>query len=258
LLRSLQERGKLIQDEDGCWTEGKTFSWDKLPTRVEAVISERVGRLPPELYRALEVASVEGEEFTAEVVAHVLAVDEGLLVQQLSKQLDRKHHLVTAGQSRRLNGQRISPYQFRHHLFQTYLYESLDNIERTYYHEQVGGTLERFYQEHPEEMKQNLVKLTRHFQEAEMPQKAIDYLRLLGEEAERLSASEEAIVQFRNALALCMKMKQTPKRDQAEMELIMALGAQLIATRGFSSQEVERIYTRARQLWTPSQFPDSP
>lgn len=248
LLRSLQERGELVQDEHGCWTEGKTFSWDKLPTKVEAVISERVGRLPPDLYRALEVASVEGEEFTAEVVARVAAVDEGYLVQQLSEQLDRKHHLVAAGHPRRLNGQRISPYQFRHQLFQTYLYESLDDVERTYYHEQVGGTLESFYQGHPEEMKENLFKLARHFQEAEMPQKAINYLRLSGEEAERLSASEEAIAQFRNALELCMKMKQTPKRDQIEMGLIMALGAQLIATRGYSSVEVEQIYTRADQL----------
>ncbi len=248
LLRSLQDRGDLIRDEAGRWTEGKTLSWDKLPARVEAVIAERMGRLPEELHRALEVASVEGEEFTAEVVADVLAEDEGLLVRQLSEQLDRKHRLVVAGQPWRLDGQRISRYRFRHHLFQTYLYGSLDNVERAYFHEAVGGTLERFYQEHPEEMNAILVKLSRHFQEAGMAQKAIDYLRLSGEKAERLSASEEAIAHFRNALALCGKIPDPLERDQIELRLTMALGAQLIATGGYSSAEAGQIYTRARQL----------
>jgi DNA-binding SARP family transcriptional activator len=247
LLRSMQERGDLIQDEAGRWTEGKKLSWDRLPARVEAVISERMGRLPQELHRALEVASVEGEEFTAEVVADVLAVDEGVLIRQLSEQLDRKHRLVAAGRPRRLDGQRVSRYRFRHHLFQTYLYGSLDNIERAYLHEGVGGTLERFYQEQPEEKNAILVKLARHFQEAGMPQKAIDYLRLSGEKAERLSASEEAITHFRNALALCARIPDTLERDQIELGLTMALGAQLVATRGFSSAEVEQVYTWARR-----------
>jgi DNA-binding SARP family transcriptional activator/predicted ATPase len=248
LIRSLQDRGDLIQDEAGCWMEGKMLSWDKMPARVEAVIAERMGRLPQELHRILEVASVEGEEFTAEVVADVLAVDEGILVQQLSEQLDRKHRLVVAGRPRRLDGQRVSRYRFRHHLFQTYLYGSLDNIERAYLHEGVGGTLEKFYQEHPEEMNTNLVKLARHFQEAGMFQKAVDYLRLSGEKAERLSASEEAINHFRNALVLCAKMPDTLERDQTELGLTMALGAQLVATRGYSSTQVGQFYTRARWL----------
>ncbi len=248
LLRSLQDRGDLTQDEAGRWLEGSTLSWDKLPARVEAVIAERMGRLPQQLHRVLEVASVEGEEFTAEVIAKVLTVDEGMLVRQLSEQLDRKHRLVAAGRPWRLDGQRVSRYRFRHHLFQTYLYGSLDTIERAYLHEGVGQTLERFYLEHPEEMKAVLVKLARHFQEAGMSQKAIDYLRLSGEKAERLSASEEAIAHFRNALALCAKLPDTVERDQTELGLTMALGAQLVATRGYSPEEVKEIHERARQL----------
>ena len=42
-----------------------------MPARVEGVIKERIGRLPPDLYQLLTIASVEGEEFTAEVVAAV-------------------------------------------------------------------------------------------------------------------------------------------------------------------------------------------
>jgi len=66
------------------------------PVRVEAVIAECMGRLPQELRRLLEVASVEGEEFTAEVIADVLVSDEGILIRQLSEQLERRHRLVNA------------------------------------------------------------------------------------------------------------------------------------------------------------------
>jgi len=43
-------------------------------------------------------------------------------------------------------------------------------------------------------------------------------------------------------------MPDTLERDQTELGLIMALGAQLVATRGYSSADVEQTYTRARQL----------
>ena len=56
---------------DGLWVEGPTLDWETLPARVEAVIAERIGRLAQPLQSALRVASVEGETFTAEVVAQV-------------------------------------------------------------------------------------------------------------------------------------------------------------------------------------------
>jgi predicted ATPase len=71
LLRGLQEQGDLVQDPEGRWVEGPALDWETLPARVEAVIAERIGRLAEPLQAALRVASVEGEVFTAEVVARV-------------------------------------------------------------------------------------------------------------------------------------------------------------------------------------------
>ena len=69
LLRDMQERGVLVQDERGRWVEGTAVDWELLPARVEGVIETRVNRLEEELREALTIASVEGEQFTAEVVA---------------------------------------------------------------------------------------------------------------------------------------------------------------------------------------------
>jgi DNA-binding SARP family transcriptional activator len=71
LLRDLEERGDLRQDEAGLWVAELNLVGDVLPVRVEGVIEKRIGRLDPELREALVIASVEGEEFTAEVIAKV-------------------------------------------------------------------------------------------------------------------------------------------------------------------------------------------
>ncbi|MFQ5341849.1 MAG: AAA family ATPase, partial [Anaerolineae bacterium] len=117
LLRDLQERGDLIQDEVGRWVEGPSLNLGKLPARVEGVIAERIGRLEDELREALTVASVEGEDFTAQVIARVQALSERELVRRLTQELGRQHRLVQEQGIQRVGGQRLSLYRFRHNLF---------------------------------------------------------------------------------------------------------------------------------------------
>ncbi|HEY44237.1 MAG TPA: protein kinase, partial [Anaerolineae bacterium] len=110
LLRALQERGDLIQDDQGKWAEGPALRWDALPARVEAVIEERVGRLEEELREVLSVASVEGEDFTAQVVARVQEVKERQLLRELSQELEKRHRLVKDQGELKVNGQLLQRY----------------------------------------------------------------------------------------------------------------------------------------------------
>ncbi|MFQ5858707.1 MAG: AAA family ATPase, partial [Anaerolineae bacterium] len=202
LLRNLQERGDLVQDEEGRWIEGPVLDWGLLPTRVEGVIEERIGRLEEELREALRVASVEGEEFTAEVVARVQAVNERGLVRQLSGELDKQHRLVGARGIRRLGRRRLSLYRFQHNLFQKYLYNSLDEVERAYFHEDVGLVLEELYGEQTEEI---AVQLARHFLEADRDDKALAYLMKAGDAAARVYANAEAVAHYTRALEVAKR-----------------------------------------------------
>ena len=94
LLRAMQERGDLVRDEDEAWTEGAVIDWGSLPGRVEAVIEERIGRLEQALRQTLSIASVEGEDFTAQVTAMVKEVSERQLLGELSQELEKRHRLV--------------------------------------------------------------------------------------------------------------------------------------------------------------------
>jgi len=247
MLRGLQERGDLVQDEDGHWVEGPALDWDTLPERVEAVIGERIGRLPMSLQEAIKVAGVEGEIFTSEVMARVQQVDEREMVRQLSGELDKRHRLVMGRGSRRLDagGQRLSHYRFRHILFQHYVYHSLDEAERTYLHEAVGNELERLYGEQTEEV---AVELARHFEQAGLTAKAVGYLRQAGDRAVRLSANQEAIAHFYKGLALLKTLPETAERAQQELPLQIALFAPLAGAKGYGAPELGKAYTRAREL----------
>jgi predicted ATPase/DNA-binding XRE family transcriptional regulator len=247
MLRGMQERGDLVQDEGGLWVEGPALDWETLPARVEGVIGERINRLRVVLQEVLKAASVEGEFFTAEVLARAQRVDEPVMVQRLSGELDRRHRLVKSQSSRRMGpgGQRLSHYRFRHILFQRYLYTSLDDVERAYLHETVGTAMEELYQDQTEEV---AVQLAWHFQMAGSVVKAAGYLWGAGERAVRLSAHEEAITHFTQALELFETLPDPSQYAREELSLQTALGHALIVVKGSAAPEVEHAFARAREL----------
>jgi tetratricopeptide (TPR) repeat protein/predicted Ser/Thr protein kinase len=245
LMGSMRERDMLIRDDAGRWIETSTMDWETLPARVEGTIGERLDRLPDPLRRALTFASVQGEEFVAEVLARVQGTGTREAVDLLSGELDKRHRLVVPQGTRRLDGQRISTYRFRHNLFQKYLYGQMDETERAYVHEDVGHALETLYGERVEDV---AGPLARHFQEAGLPEKTIGYLRMAGERATRLSANEEAIGHLRRALKVLEGMPASRDRDREELALQLALGPPLLGTAGPGSEDLSRAYLRAHEL----------
>jgi DNA-binding SARP family transcriptional activator/predicted ATPase len=247
LLRGLQERGDLVKDPEGHWVEGPALDWERLPARVDAVIAERIGRLAPASRAALRVASVEGELFTAEVVARVRGAGEAEVVGRLSGELDRRHRLVRAQGIQRVDGRRLSRYRFRHILFQRYLYGSLDEVERAHLHEAVGNTLESLHEGQAEGLAAIAGQLAWHFQEAGIPERAIHYLHQAGQRAVQLSAYQEGITHLTRALALLTALPDSPHRAQLELALLLVLGMAWVGARGYGP-EVKQAYTQAQEL----------
>jgi DNA-binding SARP family transcriptional activator len=252
LLRGLQERADLGLDHEGRWIEGPALDWDTLPARVEAVIAERVGRLTQPLQATLRVASVEGEVFTAEVAARVQGIGDREMLTRLSSELDRRHRLIRAQSISRTDGRLLSRYRFRHIMFQSYLYGTLDEVERAHLHQQVGSTMEQLYQD--EASGPVAVDLARHFGEAGIVDKAIHYLHQAGRRAMWLSAYQEAIAHLTRGLALLTSMPgagaQAHRSERAERELSLqlALGMAWTGGKGTQAPEVRDAYSRALEL----------
>lgn len=245
LLRAMQERGHLVRDGDGRWVESPTLDWDLLPARVEGVIESRITRLDERLRQMLAVASVEGETFSAEVIARVENATPRDVVRILSSELERRHLLVASQGLAQFGPVRLSLHRFLHNLFQQYLYGSLTAGERSYLHLDVGSALEAIFAGQTDVV---AAYLARHFDEAGVLAKAASYRHQAGEKARRMSANQEAVEHFRRGLALLEGLPAGPERIQLELALQMSLGTTFIATHGYPWWEVEQAFSRARDL----------
>lgn len=245
LLSELQRRGDLVGNRHGEWVAGPDLDWDTLPAKVEGVIAERIGRLEEELQEMLTAASVEGERFTAEVLAEVQAMPARQVLRVLGSELHREHRLVNELGVRQIDRVRLSLYRFVHNLFRQYLYNSLGTGERAYLHRDVGEILEELLGDRTEEA---AADLARHFEEADLPTKAAHYRLQAGNRARRMSAHTEAATHLTCGLELIKGMPDGSEKIQLELQLQAALGTVLIATHGYAAPEVEDTLCRAREL----------
>jgi DNA-binding SARP family transcriptional activator/predicted ATPase len=248
LLRSMQLRGDLYRNEQGKWVEGGRLNWEALPARVEAVIAERIGHLHPDCQELLRIASVEGEQFTAEILAEIAGAQVHEVLKILSQELGKRHRLVLAQSRGQIHRQTYSQYRFRHFLYQKYLYQHLDEVEKIHLHEQTGSALEAFYLHDLDKYPEITHHLARHFYLAGMFEKAAQYYTEAGKYALQLGAHGEAVTHFKQALQLVMTFPESENRDRQALSLHLSLGPLLTATQGWAAPELEANYQQAEEL----------
>ncbi|MFO7625592.1 MAG: AAA family ATPase [Anaerolineales bacterium] len=228
LLRSMQERGDLVHDPSGLWVTGRWLDWERLPARVEAVIAERIGRLPLPQQELLRAASVEGETFTAEVSANVLGLDEHQVLGWLSGLLSREQKIVQAlnvAHARPTSANpptRLSRYHFNHIYFQKFLYHTLDPVERSTLHERTGITLENLYGPMATEI---ALQLAWHFEQAGRYTRAAEFLLVAAKQAMNLSAPLQARALYDRCLGLLRQIPQSPESIHLEIQVQLAQDA---------------------------------
>ena len=248
LVREMRERGSLVRDEAGRWTERMPLDWERPPPRVEAVIAGRVNRLPAGWQALLAAASVEGETFTAEVLARALSLDEAQVLGTLNGPLSRSR-LVHAQSVEHLDGgQRLSHYRFQHALFHAYLYGRLNAVERARLHEAAGTALETLYQGEGDRLAALAPQLAWHFEQGGLADKAAGYLLQAGWRAHWLSAPQEAAALFRRGLALLENRAESDERARREVDLRLALDAALQDVSEWGAPERGTTLRRAHQL----------
>ncbi|HSF83597.1 MAG TPA: AAA family ATPase, partial [Anaerolineales bacterium] len=146
ILRSMQDQGQLRKDTEGFWIEGENLIWEFIPIRVEGVIEERISHLDANLQEILSVASVQGLQFSTQVIAGVLEISEEHLSRRLGQELANRYRLVVEQEGFRLNGSFLTQFKFAHPLIQQYLYDRLGQQERIALHRRIAQMLEELYE----------------------------------------------------------------------------------------------------------------
>lgn len=247
LLRGLQERGDLILEDQGLWVERGDLNWELLPPRIEGIIAERISQLPTEWQQLMRTASVQGESFIAEVVASLEGWEQEQIINILSGRLQETHHFVLAQRIETLgdSGVKLAVYQFKHILFQRYLYGSLDPVEKARLHQATGHALEQLYGSESDEVS---VQLAHHFYKAEDFDKAATYRLEAGDRALQWSAIREAIIHLTQGLEALGRLKPTLAHLQCELNLQLSLGAAYKIAKGYAAPETGNAYHRANDL----------
>jgi TOMM system kinase/cyclase fusion protein len=236
LTKMLLESGLLQEGEDRYELSGSLLPL-AIPTTLHDSLMARLDRLA--VVKGLaQLGATLGREFSYALLQAVSPWDESTLQRGL-QQLVEAEFLYQRG----LPPQ--ATYLFKHALIQEAAYQSLLRRTRQQYHQRIAQVLETQFAERAETQPE---LLAHHYTEAGLTQVAIGNWLRAGLRAKERSANVEAIGHLTKGLALLKTLPDTPDRTQQELMLHIALGAPLIATKGYAAPDVERVYTRAREI----------
>jgi predicted ATPase len=236
-LTKMLLQSALLQEDAEHYTLTGPLGSVAIPDTLQDALMARLDQL----HTAKEVAqlgAVLGREVAYEMLQALATQDEATLQAGLA-QLVGAELLYQRGRPPR------ATYRFKHALIQEAAYASLLKSTRQRVHQQIVQLCEARF---PEVVATQPEVVARHCTAAGQDEAAIRYWQRAGQRALQGSAHAEAIAHLRQSLAVLTTLPETPERLHQELDLQVALGSALLATQGNAAPEVERAYTRAREL----------
>ena len=216
-----------------------------VPDSIRQMIEKQLDHLDPEQRRTLEAASVAGAEFSTLAVMAGMGEDR-TTVEARCDELARQHQFIQdRGVQELPNGEVATRYGFIHALYQNVLYERLSSSRRVQLHRRIGEQGEELYGERASEI---AAELAMHFERGSNYKQAVKYLQQAADSDIRRFAYHEAVRLARRGLELLGRLPDTVERAEQELCLQLTLGVPLIATEGYASPDVGKVYRKAREL----------
>src|SRR5713101_2472785 len=238
IIKALFDQGVLARDPTGVFLT-RAVPDIQIPPTVQGVLAARIDRLWPEEKDLLQTLAVMGKEFSFSLLKRVATTAEEKLRGLLS-------HLQAEEFIYEQPAFPEPEYTFKHVLTQEVAYSSLLIERKRALHERTAQGIEEVFSNRLEDY---YSELAYYYSDRGNTEKAIHYLQMAGQQAVQCSAYAEAISHLTAALESLKTLPDTPERARQELTLQIALGAPLIATKGYGVPEVTRVYTRARELY---------
>ncbi len=197
VLQLAQDKGHIAK-VGGSWQLAIDDSALELPESLSALMQHRIDELSDELKEMLTCASVEGDHFTAQVLAQLKGIDEEEIMDHLLDTLQRRHQIVEANGEQEIGPDKlISLFNFRNNLMRQHLYNDLNPLQKRRLHKEVGSCLESLYGDKREEV---APQLAAHYRLAREWSKALGYAIVAARRSAAVHANGEAIRFYRLAL----------------------------------------------------------
>lgn len=174
-----------------CWhTVDPSSSLERIPETIYQLISNRLNIMEENLREILYCGSIEGEDFTAQIIARVQKLDELKLGFNL-EDLEKHYRFIHSGEERSLGLQTyLSLYHFAHRIVRDCIYDRLSTHLKRLLHLRVGESLEELYRD---QLSLVAPQLATHFQIAHLPEKACHYYVLASQTAYNRFAWRDAL-----------------------------------------------------------------
>jgi tetratricopeptide (TPR) repeat protein len=184
VCKALIDQGSL-SFKDGRW-DRPSMQDLQIPQSVRVAIQSRLGKLPEQAQKALQIGAVIGNEFEYELLLEASDLDEGVLIEALERA--QRGQLIREVRS---NGK--VNFAFMHALIPTTLRESAGGLRRRQYHTRVAQVLEA---KRPNDYEQ----IAHHHELAGHPNRSRTYYLKAGERAWNAYAPQDALRSFQRAL----------------------------------------------------------
>ena len=177
LLSIWQQSGVIVKIDQG----KETYKWTladpnreiQIPDALTGLIEAQFSSLALDLRHLLQVASVEGENFTVQVISTLLSEDTLKIVQKIQV-VEDTYRLVKPYQSLHYGKVILDFYSFFHGFIHEYIYTyKLDTISKRQLHSHIGNIMEELYA--GEEIESISSQLALHFREGMNYEKAVQY-----------------------------------------------------------------------------------
>jgi predicted ATPase/class 3 adenylate cyclase len=217
IIRSFIEDGTLHQDDtNNQWQVTRAIADVEVPGSVQDIIAARLDRLPPGNKRITQHAAIIGRTFWQELLSHITdsdTVEPTLSLLEMRQLADRLSQSQIAEDWE---------WMFRHILIQEVAYTTVPKTTRRQVHKQVA---ERLEYELDEQTSFLLPLIGFHFEQGNVPDKAIYYLTKAGEQAAAQFANEAAVGYFNRALNilnnLAEKKSLTAEEQMQQYKLLL-------------------------------------
>ena len=216
VVRSLIDSG-MVYREEGAWHARQEVETVGVPDTLQSVILGRVDRLQEDLRSILQSASVIGRLFRSRVLSHITR-----------QGADLEEKLLELEDAALIYQERALPereYSFKHVLTQEAVYQNILRQKRTLFHREVAEAMVALYEDSLDEY---CDQLAFHYEKSDDAEKALQYLLMAAQKAQRAYSNETAIEYFSRALAQLDSMEPKLQSGLARFEALVGTGKTLV------------------------------
>jgi len=210
LLKTMAEEGAIYK-ENGRWQVAKKYELLEIPKTIRDVISRRILRLSSESINALRWASVIGDEFSFDLLKHVLNTSDEELINVMDELLNDR--LIAEDSD-------VDLYRFAHTKIREIAYETFTRGKEDMHHK-IALIMERLM---PPHMTNGIYDLVYHLTFTKDYQRIAQYNMKAGKKAMSSYALKEAYTYFSRAIDALAHFGDEEGTMKRKLDIIINLG----------------------------------